>query len=152
MYNPSHENVADPSKVNWLNVIPAVLGKRILKYGVTNYHSIESCLLAGCRQMVCVGQNDRDYDSAPIRFVDSDKDLPRKAFDVCIIDSKMPGMNGYEVARTIRNQEPPVQNLPLIEFSSPTANGAKESQKAGFDGFLAKPIHRQKLFDRHSLL
>jgi two-component system, sensor histidine kinase and response regulator len=67
-------------------------------------------------------------------------------FDLCITDIRMPGMNGYEVAAAIRKAPAPLSGLPLLAFSSSVARAAKKCQEAGFDGFLPKPIPRQKLF------
>ena len=67
-------------------------------------------------------------------------------FDLCITDIHMPGMSGYEVAKQIRDSKSKIQNLPLIALSSLMDRAAKKSQKAGFGGFLSKPIHREKLY------
>ena len=68
-------------------------------------------------------------------------------FDLCIIDIQMPGMSGYDVAREIKNSELKIKNIPLLAFSSSTDRSAKRCLEAGFDGFLPKPIRRQKLLD-----
>ncbi len=69
----------------------------------------------------------------------------KKPFDLCIMDIRMPGMDGYEVARKIRQSPPPLSEIPLLAFSSSVAGGAKSCSEAGFDGFLTKPIRREKL-------
>jgi len=68
-------------------------------------------------------------------------------FNLCIIDIQMPDINGYDVAKQIRHSEPPISTIPLLAFSSSTVGGAKRCLKAGFDGFLPKPIRRQKLLN-----
>lgn len=72
-----------------------------------------------------------------------EKDDP---FDLCIMDIRMPDRDGYEVARGIRKSPPPVSGLPLLAFSSSVVGGAKQSEEAGFDGFLPKPARKEKLF------
>ena len=67
-------------------------------------------------------------------------------FDLCILDIQMPGVNGYDIARTIRQEPSPASDLPLLAFSSSVVRAAKRCQEAGFDGFLPKPIRRHKLF------
>lgn len=67
-------------------------------------------------------------------------------FDICISDIQMPGMSGYEVAKAIRNDESPIRDLPMIALSSLMERDARLCKEAGFDGFLSKPIHRDKLF------
>jgi len=67
-------------------------------------------------------------------------------FDICISDIQMPGMSGYEVAKAIRDDESPIRDLPMIALSSLMERDARLCKEAGFDGFLSKPIHRDKLF------
>jgi CheY-like chemotaxis protein len=73
-------------------------------------------------------------------------------FDLCIIDIQMPGMSGYEVAKEIRHFESQIPNpksairIPLLALSSLMERDAKRCEEAGFDGFLSKPIRREKLY------
>ena len=64
-------------------------------------------------------------------------------FDVCIVDIVMPGMDGYGVAKQVRQR---FGSLPLLAFSSSIAPGAVKSEEAGFDAFLSKPVRRERLF------
>ncbi len=68
------------------------------------------------------------------------------SFDLGVLDIQMPVMSGYEVARRFRQNEK-LRDLPLLAFSSSTIDGTKKSREAGFDGFLLKPIRREKLLD-----
>jgi two-component system, sensor histidine kinase and response regulator len=74
-------------------------------------------------------------------------------FDICISDIQMPGMSGYEVAEAIRRFQPEIPDLksrishiPLIALSSVMERDAMKCEKAGFDGFLSKPVRRQRLY------
>jgi len=67
-------------------------------------------------------------------------------FDLAIIDIQMPGMSGYEVAKAIRDSKSLIPTLPMIALSSLIEREAKRCKEAGFDGFLSKPIRREKLF------
>jgi len=67
-------------------------------------------------------------------------------FDLAIIDIHMPGMSGYEVAKVIRGVKSSIQNFPIIALSSLMERDAGKCRQAGFDGFLSKPIRRDKLF------
>ena len=58
----------------------------------------------------------------------------------------MPGMSGYDVAKKIRNFKSPISKTPLIALSSLMERDAKKCEDAGFDGFLNKPIRREKLY------
>jgi len=69
----------------------------------------------------------------------------RGRFDICIFDIKMPFMDGYELARRIRGLYG--DELQLMAFSSSVTRGAaRECLKAGYNGYLPKPINRIKLF------
>ena len=67
-------------------------------------------------------------------------------FDLCLSDIKMPDMNGYEVAKEIKNSKLKIQNIPLIALSSSRERDARRCEDAGFDGFMAKPVRREKLY------
>ena len=67
-------------------------------------------------------------------------------FDIAIIDIQMPGMSGYEVAKAIRGVQSSIRTLPTVALSSLMGRDAIKCKQAGFDGFLSKPIRRDKLF------
>jgi signal transduction histidine kinase/CheY-like chemotaxis protein/ligand-binding sensor domain-containing protein len=74
-------------------------------------------------------------------------------FDLCIIDIQMPGLSGYDVGKQIRSLDSPFANVPLMAFSSSTVARTKKYREAGFDGFIPKPLQRQKLLRMvHQLL
>ncbi|MFC2155352.1 two-component regulator propeller domain-containing protein [Acidobacteriota bacterium] len=68
-----------------------------------------------------------------------------QVIDVCIIDIWMPGISGYETAQLIRKLDPPMSTLPLLAYSSSTMARSSKFKESGFDGFLPKPVHRQKI-------
>ena len=74
-------------------------------------------------------------------------------FDICIADIQMPGMDGYEVARKIRgfkssisDLQSSIRALPLVALSSMMERDAGICGEVGFDGFLGKPIRRERLY------
>jgi CheY-like chemotaxis protein len=69
----------------------------------------------------------------------------KEPIDICIMDILMPKISGFDVAKQVRELEPPMSNLPLLAFSSSTMSHSKKYKESGFDGFLPKPIRRQKL-------
>jgi two-component system sensor histidine kinase/response regulator len=73
-------------------------------------------------------------------------------FDLCVIDSQMPRISGYDIARQIRNAAPPVAKTPLLAFSASVDRDARRCMEAGFDGFLPKPAQRHKILDRMEAL
>ncbi len=66
-----------------------------------------------------------------------------QAHDILLLDIHMPGMDGFELARAIR-QEEEVRGLPRTPLIAVTASVLKgEAERcyaAGMDGFLAKPV------------
>jgi len=66
-------------------------------------------------------------------------------FDLCILDIHMPDLDGIEVARQIRGLNSVSALLPLLAFTSSYSPGARNFKELGFDGYLSKPVHRDKL-------
>ncbi len=61
-------------------------------------------------------------------------------FDLILCDIRMPGMDGYEVARRMKSN-PQLHNVPLIAITAQAMAGDREKILAsGFDGYLSKPI------------
>ena len=70
--------------------------------------------------------------------------------DIVLLDLMMPYMDGYEVARRIRNhQNPTIANVPIIIL---TAKGETEDKLRGFeagaDDYITKPFGPQELLAR----
>jgi len=64
-------------------------------------------------------------------------------FDFCLTDIQMPEMSGYDLAKYIRQQG--FYDLPIVALSSSMKPDAKICKQVGFNGYLHKPIQRQKL-------
>ena len=63
-----------------------------------------------------------------------------QSFDLILLDIQLPGMDGYEVARTLR-ATPSMRDTPIIAVTSYAMVGDRESiLEAGCDGYLEKPI------------
>jgi two-component system, sensor histidine kinase and response regulator len=79
--------------------------------------------------------------------------LHERAFDLVLMDIQMPGMDGYEIARKIRgfkssipSLQSSIRALPLVALSSMMERDARICGEVGFDGFLGKPIRRERLY------
>jgi CheY-like chemotaxis protein len=68
-------------------------------------------------------------------------------FDICVMDIIMPEISGHDVAKGIRELPPPMSWLPLLAFMSSGISGSQEFEESGFDGFLPKPVRREKLLN-----
>jgi CheY-like chemotaxis protein len=67
-------------------------------------------------------------------------------FDLCICDIQMPGTSGYDVGKAIHGFKSEIEDIPLIALSSLMERDAGKCEEAGFDGFLSKPVRREKLY------
>lgn len=71
----------------------------------------------------------------------------RSHFDLVISDIGMPGMNGYELAESLRSQTS-YRSTPLIAVTGYTEYDDRgRSLRAGFDAHLTKPINPSQLLD-----
>jgi signal transduction histidine kinase/CheY-like chemotaxis protein len=76
-------------------------------------------------------------------------------FDVILMDVNMPGMNGYETARRIRQRESAADQaaVPIVALTAHTGHDARAAAIAsGMDYFLNKPFDRQDLVEILTLL
>ena len=69
-----------------------------------------------------------------------------QTFDLVLMDIRLPGFDGYETTRRIRERSANGETLPIIAI---TAQSMKEDRDkalaAGCDDYHAKPIHLSKL-------
>ena len=64
----------------------------------------------------------------------------REKPDLVICDLQMVGMDGFDVARAIRN-DPELRQTPLVAVSALVTGDVRERTKAaGFDAYMEKPI------------
>ena len=64
--------------------------------------------------------------------------------DLIICDIQMPKLDGYEVARQIK-EDPALRHIPLIAVTALAMVGDREKiLAAGFDGCILKPIDTEK--------
>lgn len=65
----------------------------------------------------------------------------RSAPDLILLDIQLPGMDGYEVARTLRTIES-LRRTPIVAVTSYAMVGDREkSLEAGCNGYIEKPIN-----------
>ena len=62
-------------------------------------------------------------------------------YDVILMDHMMPGMDGIEAFKIIREGDSVNKNTPVIVLTANAISGSKEEyDKAGFDDYLSKPV------------
>ncbi|MCP4148936.1 MAG: response regulator [bacterium] len=104
----------------------------------TNLEILDNVLMGSKMQVVKL----RD----PAKVLQTIKECPTDdPFHICIIDTQMRGKSGFDVAREVRALDGTSSKLPLLAFSSSTANRKKVYKEAGFSGYLPKPVRRAKL-------
>ena len=70
-----------------------------------------------------------------------------RQFDVVISDIGMPEMNGYQLARALREM-PDYETVPMVAVTGYSMFDDKErSKKAGFNAHMTKPIDPRALLD-----
>jgi two-component system cell cycle response regulator len=69
------------------------------------------------------------------------------SLDLILVDVEMPGMNGFEVLRHLRN-DPLLAKVPIVALTAfATAADRERVLTAGFTGYITKPI-RPREFGR----
>ena len=66
--------------------------------------------------------------------------LKKERFDILFLDHMMPDMDGFETLKALKD-EGLVKDTPVIALTANAVVGAEEQYlKAGFDGYLSKPV------------
>jgi CheY-like chemotaxis protein len=82
------------------------------------------------------------------RAEDGLRRIDEEAFDVVLVDLRMPGMDGFEAIRQIRARTDEKASLPIIVVTADTAPDLTERcLSLGADEVLFKPVAMDALFD-----
>jgi len=76
--------------------------------------------------------------------------MAEEGFDIVLLDIHMPDMNGFEVAKAIRQNSNRVvaSKVPIVAISADIYSETKDkAHQAGIDDFIEKPIDINKLQD-----
>jgi len=75
----------------------------------------------------------------------------KQKFDLVLMDINMPVMDGYTAAKQIRKDKR-YDTLPIVSLTALTsANEVNKVFTSGMNGYLAKPIRKEKLFTAFSM-
>lgn len=89
-----------------------------------------------------VAMDEADNAEAGLRMIDE------MAFDVVLMDLRMPGMDGLEAISLIRQRDDAKASLPIIIITADAAENLRETCMAqGADELLLKPVAMEDLFD-----
>src|SRR5712691_7759634 len=68
-------------------------------------------------------------------------------YELAILDFMMPGMDGFELARTIKF-DPAIAAVPMVLLTSFGQRGdGAAAREAGIAAYLTKPVRQSQLFD-----
>lgn len=71
-------------------------------------------------------------------------------FDIVLLDLQMPELDGFEVAKAIRNHsKEEKRNLPILALTATSLNEVKsELEGAGFNDYIPKPFSPEELYEK----
>ncbi|WP_431635874.1 two-component regulator propeller domain-containing protein [Dyella sp. KULCS107] len=73
-------------------------------------------------------------------------ELDAGPFDVLLLDLDLPGVDGFQLARMIRQREPAGDRLPIVAITARSGGDEEQrSREAGMDHFLRKPLSGEQL-------
>ena len=73
-------------------------------------------------------------------------ELAHASFDAALLDLDLPGVDGFQIARLIRQREHDGQRMPIIAVTARSGSEDElRAQAAGMDGFLRKPLSGEQL-------
>jgi CheY-like chemotaxis protein len=73
-------------------------------------------------------------------------ELSTASFDLMLLDLDLPGVDGFQIARLVRQREPAGSHLPIVAITArSTAGDAARARAAGMDGFVRKPVSGAQL-------
>ncbi len=99
-------------------------------------------------QKVAVGQlRHLGYDADVVASgAEAIEAIRRHPYDLILLDCQMPDIDGYDVARAIRQIESETRRVPIVAMTAHTMEGEREKcLAAGMDDYLTKPVSTQRL-------
>ena len=80
--------------------------------------------------------------------VERAKSIPQ--LDIVFLDLGLPDGDGYDVLKSLK-EDPAIPDVPIVAVTARDASTEiPKAQEAGFDGFLGKPLNRNRFPDQVS--
>jgi two-component system sensor histidine kinase BarA len=74
--------------------------------------------------------------------------LRKARYDFLLCDVYMPGMDGFEMLRRVRQLEPPAGSVPAVAITAhPSYDNRRDAQRAGFQDLVTKPVEAVALVE-----
>jgi PAS domain S-box-containing protein len=75
--------------------------------------------------------------------------LSAAEYNLVIMDVQMPGMDGYQTTRAIRNLDTTVRSIPVMAMTANAMIGDRERcLGAGMDEYISKPVHAAEILSK----
>ena len=80
-------------------------------------------------------------------------ELGHGSFDAVLLDLDLPGVDGFQIARLIRQREHVGQRMPIVAVTARSGSEDEaRARAAGMDGFLHKPLSGEQLANALALM
>jgi signal transduction histidine kinase/streptogramin lyase/ActR/RegA family two-component response regulator len=80
-------------------------------------------------------------------------ELAHTRFDAALLDLDLPGVDGFQIARLIRQREHAGQRMPIVAVTARSGSEDEvRARAAGMDGFLRKPLSGEQLASALALI
>ena len=138
------------------NVLPETLNMEEIIFN--KFHDIDILLAEDnpVNQLITVAiLNEWDIKvDVAVNGVEAFEKLKAKDYDLILMDTHMPVMNGHETTKKIRRELTGAKgNIPIISFSASVIEREKtEAREAGVNDFIDKPFKREILYQKITTL
>ncbi|MGC2234759.1 MAG: response regulator [Pyrinomonadaceae bacterium] len=88
-----------------------------------------------------------DFGATALEIFNDSSDGQIKPFDLVILNSQMPDMNGFELAKKINAASSGIHSKLVMLSSNGRRGDAEKARKAGIHSYLSKPYRQSELLD-----